>query len=423
MPAPTAPPIADNNAAAAPSNPIGQAPDEVIKKLSALIHAEKYDEANKLVSGLSIAYPDDARLTKAKGLLEKLVTAPKAAEVPAVNNAPAASATPPAVKTDSAQLTGMDKVEYNSLLELGREAQQSTDLDEQKKLLKQFIEQSRPFLSKHPDELLLWQLQAASALSLGDPLTGYEAGQKLFSVIGTGSESPNLMQLVTKINIKGWLDKDRVLVKANDWNIRFKDWYQFVLAFRAKREWMDAATLEITDLEFHKPEILLSYLAIYHLLETKSNQADVAAATTGVEAEFERLKVDWIKRFGTNSDFSKYPQAFGMTMDEYRKWKIWATTALKTRQRTKPDIKKLEKEAGVQILDVDLKRILIVTNSVSQAGRTYTIIAGDTLAKIANKNQVSINSLRAANPDVSFAVLTVGQVVNLPPPEAKRRMF
>ena len=50
MPAPTAPPIADNNAAAAPSNPIGQAPDEVIKKLSALIHAEKYDEANKLVS-------------------------------------------------------------------------------------------------------------------------------------------------------------------------------------------------------------------------------------------------------------------------------------------------------------------------------------------------------------------------------------
>src|ERR1700720_2465436 len=67
---------AQGNANTSASNPApaGQAPDEVMKKLSDLVHAGKYAEAQQLAAGLLLAYPDDQRLAKAKALLD----APKA---------------------------------------------------------------------------------------------------------------------------------------------------------------------------------------------------------------------------------------------------------------------------------------------------------------------------------------------------------
>jgi LysM repeat protein len=46
--------------------------------------------------------------------------------------------------------------------------------------------------------------------------------------------------------------------------------------------------------------------------------------------------------------------------------------------------------------------------------RTHTVAAGETLASIARKSGVSLNSLLAANPDVNPKKLRVGQPVNLP---------
>jgi len=34
-------------------------------------------------------------------------------------------------------------------------------------------------LQKHPDQILLWQLRAASAITLNEPMAGYQAGEKL----------------------------------------------------------------------------------------------------------------------------------------------------------------------------------------------------------------------------------------------------
>jgi hypothetical protein len=101
----------------------------------------------------------------------------------------------------------MDKVDYNALIELARQAQASTDLDQQNALLRQFMDQSKVFLQQHPDQMLLWQLRAASAISLQEPMDGYEAGRKLIAAGGTDSNDASLQQLLAKLKLLGWLDK------------------------------------------------------------------------------------------------------------------------------------------------------------------------------------------------------------------------
>jgi len=171
-----------------------QAPDDLLKKLSDLIHAGKYAEAQQSAADLLQAYPNDQRLIKAKALLDKLV-------------APAGATQG---NTKPGQLSGMDKVEYNALLELAREAQQNTDLDQQKASLKQFMDESATFLQKYPGEMLLWQIRAASAMSLNEPAAGYNAGQRLLAGGAADSNDPNLLQLLAKLKLRGWMDKQKV---------------------------------------------------------------------------------------------------------------------------------------------------------------------------------------------------------------------
>jgi hypothetical protein len=187
---------AQTPAASDQAAPAGQAPDEATKKISDLVNAEKYVEAQKLTEGLLIAYPNDQQLLKAKTLIEQMLA--PTPSTPAANNQPATPAT---------QLTGMDKVEYNALIVLARQAQQTTDLDEQKKLLQQFMGQSSPFLQKHPDLTLLWKFRVLSALSLNEPRMGYEAGQKLLAEGAADSNDPTLQDLLAQLRNKDWLDK------------------------------------------------------------------------------------------------------------------------------------------------------------------------------------------------------------------------
>lgn len=189
--------------------PTAQAPDDVLKKLSDLVHARKYAEAQQTVAALLLLYPADQRLIKAQALLDAALAAPKPADSPENGNAPANSATPaePPADANSERLTGMDKVDYNALLELARQAQQSTDLEQHKASLNQFLDQSTPFLRKHPRELLLWQLRAASAISLNEPMIGYEAGQQLLAMGAADSNDPNLQGLLGQLKNKNWLDQ------------------------------------------------------------------------------------------------------------------------------------------------------------------------------------------------------------------------
>ena len=187
-----------------------QAPDDMTKKITDLVHAGKYLEAQQLTTGLLVAYPDDQRLIKAKALIEKLLAPPAvpAGAVP-VNEQPSNNGSPahPTVNTGGQELTGMDKVAYNALIELAREAQQTTDLAEQNKLLQQFMAQSDVFLQRYPDQMLLWQLRAASAISLNEPIEGYKAGNKLINAGAADSSDPALQRLLGQLKNKGWLEK------------------------------------------------------------------------------------------------------------------------------------------------------------------------------------------------------------------------
>jgi hypothetical protein len=84
---------ADTKPTAANPAPAGQAPDDVMKKLSELVRAGKYMEAQQLTAALLLAFPDDQRLIKAKPLLDKaLVTTENKVLPPSV--ADSASVTP-----------------------------------------------------------------------------------------------------------------------------------------------------------------------------------------------------------------------------------------------------------------------------------------------------------------------------------------
>lgn len=180
----------------------GQAPADVTEKITDLVNAGKYAEAQALTTGLLVAYPDDQRLIKAKALIEKsLATASSA------NAAPESSEPAQPAANNGEEFTGMDKIDYNALIELAREAQQTTDLTEQTKLLNQFMDQSNLFLQKYPDQILLWQVRAASAISLNEPMAGYEAGEKLIGAGATNSNEPNLQRLLGQLKNKGWLDR------------------------------------------------------------------------------------------------------------------------------------------------------------------------------------------------------------------------
>jgi len=202
----------DTRPSTAKPTPTGQAPDDVMKKLSDLVHAGKYAEAQQLTAGLLLAYPEDQRLIKAKVMLDKLFVPASAAQTTPNNNPPASSGSSAqlAMNTNAKQFTGMEKVDYDALIELARQAQQSTDLGQQKTLLKQFMDQSSLFVHEHPNELLLWQLRAAAAISLNDPVAGYEAGRRLLLTGVADGTDPNLRRLLAQLRNKGWLDQQVV---------------------------------------------------------------------------------------------------------------------------------------------------------------------------------------------------------------------
>ena len=192
------------------SLPRAQAPDEMTRKITELVHAEKYTEAQKLTAGLLVAYPDDQRLIKAKSLIEKLLSTGDAIGhdaivLPAAAHATAANAIP---------LTGMDKIDCNGLIELARQAQQTIDLAEQTKLMQQFMAQSSPFLEKHPDQILLWELRAQMAMSINDPRAGYEAGERILAAGGAESNDLALQRLLGQLKNKGWLNQQEAESQA-----------------------------------------------------------------------------------------------------------------------------------------------------------------------------------------------------------------
>jgi hypothetical protein len=183
--------------------PPSQAPDEATRKITELVHAGRYAEAQQLTSGLLLAYPDDARLIKGHVLLEQLLSPTAANAAAATSN----TAPQPSASVSTETLTGMDRIDYNALIALAKQAQQTTDLPEQNNLLQQFMDESASFVQKHSGQMLLWQLRAASAISLNDPLSGYQAGEKLIAAGAADSDDAGAQRILTQLKNKGWLDQ------------------------------------------------------------------------------------------------------------------------------------------------------------------------------------------------------------------------
>lgn len=198
-----------NSEAPATTNPTpsAQAPDEMTAKISDLVHAGKYADAQQLTAGLLVAYPNDQRLIKAQALIEKLLAASSKSAPVGGGPAPAAAAAQP----EAPPLTGMDRVDYNALIELARQAQEAKDVVEQYRLMGQFMGQSIRFLQKHPDQMLLWQLRAAIAIAANQPKDGYEAGQRLLAAGAADSNDPAVQQLLGQLKNKGWLDRSTAM--------------------------------------------------------------------------------------------------------------------------------------------------------------------------------------------------------------------
>ena len=194
----------DSNAPAASPTSTGQAPDDMTAKITQLVHAGKYTEAQQLTTGLLVVYPHDERLIKTKALIEKLLAPGSSTSAVSDNTKPPQ----PLANTSTELLAGMERVDYNALIVLAHQAQQTSDLPEQTKLLQQFMDQSSPFLQKHPMQMLLWQLRAASAISLNEPMAGYEAGEKLLAAGAADSTDSNLQGLLAQLKNRGWLEKE-----------------------------------------------------------------------------------------------------------------------------------------------------------------------------------------------------------------------
>ncbi len=363
------------NATVANPAPAVQAPDAVVKKLSNLVHAARYDEAQQLIRGLLIAYPNDQRLIKAQSLVDDLLAAkptdinPSGSQSantvdpiqansedtakdfvgigvaihvdPETNtfkidevfpNSPASKVgllsgqlfdkvdgvsikgksiqevinlihgaigtqvslglidsangettvvlTRQKITTPNdnnpAQLTGMAKVDYSTLIELARQAQQTTDLSQQGTLLQQFMGQSKQFLEIHPHEMQLWQFRAAAAISLNDPLAGYEAGQILLAAGAADSNEPNMLQLLGQLKNKGWLDKQEAEQHAKyDWLLG--TWSQsYSVSWQARSDFWAAQSYNslIHRGELPNVEFYITGSTIYgHYIGTDKNQA------------------------------------------------------------------------------------------------------------------------------------------------------
>jgi hypothetical protein len=194
----------DSNPAPGPPA-AGQASDDMTKKITDLVNAGKYSEAQALTTGLLVAYPNDQRLIKTQSLLKQLSAPAATPSTPGIS--PSAQ---PAGDADTARLTGMDKVDYNALIERARQAQQTTDPEQQKSSLQRFLGDSSLFLQKHPQQMLLWQIRAAAAISVNDPDAGYEAAQKLMAAGAADSNDPALQRLLGQLKNNGWLDEQGV---------------------------------------------------------------------------------------------------------------------------------------------------------------------------------------------------------------------
>ena len=113
-----------------------------------------------------------------------------------------------ATAASPAELTGAARRKYDTLLVIIEEAEKAGQDAERKKLLREFLDKSEPFLKEQPDQLALWVTRAVAALELNVPKAGWLAGVQLVRLGADSSEDQKLRKVMASLDRKGWLAAD-----------------------------------------------------------------------------------------------------------------------------------------------------------------------------------------------------------------------
>jgi protein involved in temperature-dependent protein secretion len=165
------------------------------KEIEQLVQQNKFTDALAKVDALLKANPADKDLLDLKAQLEKSAKLP----------APAAGA--------PAKMTDEDRLEANTVNRLMVKIRESTDPADRKKMQEQVLEHTAPLVQKYPQELNLWQVRAIAALALDKPRDGWEAGKNLKALGAMSSTDPALSDVMSELNLKGWLKMDEAQIK------------------------------------------------------------------------------------------------------------------------------------------------------------------------------------------------------------------
>lgn len=113
------------------------------------------------------------------------------------------------------QLKGEDRLLLDTLNSIVSDIKVSDQDLARKKLMREFLEKSRPFTEKFPNQTNLWLMRATAAISLNDTDAGCQAGKKLKSLGILDDDDPEIRKLMAALNRKGWLnDADVERAKA-----------------------------------------------------------------------------------------------------------------------------------------------------------------------------------------------------------------
>ncbi len=200
-----------------------------LDRIVALVESGELTEAKIRVETLLEVYPDDPQLKQMSTLLaQQLKNTPKPPTNPALDRIRSALSAPPSsVEPLPEALSATDRLEIETLLQGAQLALQTSDSSARADKLKNLLARAVPDtarISMRSDWLPYWQTRAVAALELKDWKQGWQAGQALLRLKALESETPSLRQVMTTLNVEGWLQKNPQVIETAAMSKRWQPW-------------------------------------------------------------------------------------------------------------------------------------------------------------------------------------------------------
>jgi tetratricopeptide (TPR) repeat protein len=168
------------------------------KEIDRLVQQDKFSEALARVDALLRSNPNDKDLLELKAQLQKSV--PAAPATPAT----AATSTPSAAP----RLNSEDRLALDTLNSIIDDIKAAKDEDSSKKLMQEFLDRSKPFVEKFPEQAGIWAMRATAAMDLDRIADGADAARHLKSLGALDSDDTQTRKVMARLSRKGWLSLD-----------------------------------------------------------------------------------------------------------------------------------------------------------------------------------------------------------------------